>query len=164
MSAALLIAWKDLRQRARDRSAFLIAIVVPLTLAFIFSQILGDLGGDSITFRYAVVDEDGGAAARQFVDQVLVSLEEDGLVALTVADSAERGHQLAENGVVAATFILPSGFSDAVQSGQAAVIEVVGNVDAPIGTLVARAIAGAYASELTSIQTSVAAAIAKKLL
>ena len=60
MRATLLIAWKDLRQRARDRSAFLIAIVVPLALAFIFSQILGDVGNDSLTFAFAVVDEDGG--------------------------------------------------------------------------------------------------------
>ena len=41
MWATLLIAWKDLRQRTRDRSAFVIAFVVPLALAFIFSLILG---------------------------------------------------------------------------------------------------------------------------
>ena len=36
MRAALLILAKDLRQRLRDRSALLVAIVVPLVLASIF--------------------------------------------------------------------------------------------------------------------------------
>jgi ABC-2 type transport system permease protein len=156
MRATLLIAWKDLRQRARDRSAFLIAIVVPLALAFIFSQILGDVSNDSLTFAFAVVDEDGGTPARAFMDEVLAPLEDEGLIVLTVADSAESGRRLAEDGEVNATFILPAGFSAAVESGQGAEIEVVGNVDAPIGTMVASSIARSFANQLTSIQTSVA--------
>ena len=98
MRATLLIAWKDLRQRTRDRSAFVIAFVVPLALAFIFSLILG--GDDSITFRYAVVDQDGGTIARVFVEEVLVPLEDSGLVKLTVANSLEEGRDLAEHGSV----------------------------------------------------------------
>lgn len=156
MRAAFLIARKDLRQRARDRSAFLIAIVVPLALAFIFSQILGDVNSDSVTFAFAVVDEDGGAVARAFVDEVLAPLEDDGLIELTVADSPELGRQLAEDGDVGATFVFPAGFSTAVEAGKGAEIEVIGNVDAPIGTLVASSIAQSFASQLTSIQTSVA--------
>ena len=156
MRATLLIALKDLRQRARDRSAFLIAIVVPLALAFIFSQILGDVSNDSLTFAFAVVDEDGGTAAGAFVDEVLAPLEDEGLIALTVADSAASGRQLAEDGDVNATFILPAGFSAAVESGQGAEIEVIGNVGAPIGTMVASSIARSFANQLTSIQTSVA--------
>ena len=160
MPAALLIAWKDLRQRARDRSAFLIALVVPLTLAFIFSQILGNVtGDDSITFHYGVANEDDGEVSRQFVEQVLASLEEQGLIVLRVAESAEHGRELAEQDVDAA-FIIPAGFSNAVESGQAAAIEVVGHVDSLIGTLVANAVAEGYASELSAIQASVGAAIA----
>ena len=157
MRATLLIAWKDLRQRARDRSAFLIAFVVPLALAFIFSQTLGDVGNNSLTFTFGVVDEDGGTSARAFVDEVLAPLEDEGLVVLAIADSLESGRQLAEDGDVSATFILPAGFSAAVESGQGAEIEVVGNVNAPIGTMVASSIARSFASHLTSIQISVAA-------
>ncbi len=160
MRAALVIAWKDLRQRARDRSAFVIAFVVPLALAFIFSQILG--GDDTITFRYAVVDKDGGAIARAFIDEVLVPLEDDGLVELTVADSLEEGRDLAEHGSVSATFVLPPDFSASVESGQGSQIEVIGDVDAPIGTMVANSIATSFASELTTIQTSVAAVVAAR--
>ena len=160
MRAALLIASKDLRQRARDRSAFLIAIIVPLALAFIFSQILGGVSGDSITFEYAVVDQDEGTIARAFFDEVLAPLQDGGLIEVTVASSAKEGRRLAEDGDVAATFVLPAGFSDAVEAGQAAEMEVTGNVDAPIGTLVANSIAESFASHLTSVQTSVATVVA----
>jgi len=40
---ALLIAGKDVRQRLRDRSALLVAIVVPLVLASIFGLIFHDV-------------------------------------------------------------------------------------------------------------------------
>ena len=159
MRAALIIAWKDLRQRARDRSVFLMAIVVPLFLAFIFSQIFSGVSGDSVTFDYAVVDQDGGDIARVLVDEVLVSLEEDGLIKLTVAKSLEHGRRLAEDGDVSATFVIPPGFTDAVGLGQRAEIQVIGNVDAEIGTLVASAVAGSFAAELTAAQIAVAAVL-----
>ena len=158
MRATLLIAWKDLRQRARDRSAFVIAFVVRLAMAFIFSRILG--GDDSITFGYAVVDLDGGVTAQHFVERVLVPLEDSGLVKLTVADSLEEGRDLAEHGSVSATFILPPGFSSAVASGQDTQIDVIENVEAPIGTMVANSIAEAFASEVTAVQASVATVFA----
>ena len=46
MRAALVILGKDLRQRLRDRSALLVAIVVPLVLASIFGLIFHNaIGG-----------------------------------------------------------------------------------------------------------------------
>ena len=158
MRAALLIAWKDLRQRARDRSAFVIAFAVPLALAFIFSLILG--GDDEITFRYAVVDLDGGTTAQAFVEEVLVPLKDSGLVELTLADSLEEGRDLAAHGSVSAAFVLPPGFSAAVESGQSAQIDVIGDVEAPIGTMVASSIAESFASQVAAVQASVATVVA----
>ena len=160
MGAALLIAWKDLRQRARDRSAFLIAFVVPLALAFIFSLILSDIGGDDITFEYAVVDEDGGASSRAFADELLAPLEADGLLDLTILDSRDAGLRLVDDGRVSAAFVIPSGFSAAVESGQPAQFEVIGNVDRPIGTLVATSIATSFTDDIRAVQVSVATALA----
>ena len=150
--------WKDLRQQARDRSAFVIAFVVPLALAFIFSLILG--GDDSFTFRYAVVDLDGGATAQAFVEQVLVPLEDRGVVELTLADSLEEGRELAAGGSVSATFVVPPGFSAAVESGRGARLDVIGNVRAPISTMVATSIAKSFASKVTAVQASVATVLA----
>lgn len=41
MRATLLIALKDLRERLRDRSLFVFALVLPLALAYILSLTLG---------------------------------------------------------------------------------------------------------------------------
>ena len=47
---AFVIAGKDLRQRLRDRSAFLVAFVVPFVLAAIFGLTLHDVGSGHVTF------------------------------------------------------------------------------------------------------------------
>ena len=56
MRAALLIAGKDLRQRLRDRSALLVALVVPLALASIFGLIFHNVTSGKVTFTFGVVD------------------------------------------------------------------------------------------------------------
>ena len=41
MRAIVAIAGKDVRQRLRDRSAILMALVLPLVLAFLFNLVFG---------------------------------------------------------------------------------------------------------------------------
>ena len=132
------------------------AIVVPLALAFIFSQILGGISDGPVTFKYAVVDLDGGKISHAFSDEVFASLQEQGLLTVTEATSEEEGRQLVRDRTVSATFVFPPGFSSAVAAGQSAQIEVVGNVQGPIGTLVAKSIAGSFASRLRAVQIAVA--------
>ncbi len=156
MRPALIIATKDLRQRMRDRSALLMAIVLPFGLAFIFSQILGGISQDSVTFKYAVVDQDGGSISQAFSGDVLKSLQEQGVVSLVEAASEEEGRELAQDGTVSATFVFPNGFSAAVETGESSEIEVIGNVEGPIGTLVANSIANSFASRLTATQVAIA--------
>ena len=160
MRAALLIAGKDLRERLRDRSAIMIAVVVPLALAAIFSLTLHDVTGGSITFEYALADEDGGTVATAFRERVLGDLERDGLVRLTVTEEAEQAQALAEADDVGAAFVLPAGFSEAVAAGQAATLSVVGSADAPIASQVARSIADGFAAELNAVRLAVATVLA----
>lgn len=159
MRAALLIAGKDLRQRLRDRSAVLVAIVVPLGLAFIFNLILGGVAGGSTTFEYAVVDEDGGGLARAFTDEALASVEAEGIIDVRPERSEEEARRLAAGGDVAAAFVIPEGFSRAVEAGDPAELRVIGNVDQPIGTQVARAIAEGFVADLEAARVAVAAAV-----
>lgn len=158
MRAVLVITANDLKQRMRDRSALLIAVVVPLALAFIFSQTLSGVSGGSITFRYAVVDLDQGDISQSFTQQLLGHLESDGVIELTTVDELEEGRQLAANGDVQATFVVPEGFSQSVMSNQAAEIQVLGNVDQQIATTVAQSIAGTFINQVRAVQVSVATA------
>jgi ABC-2 type transport system permease protein len=153
MRAALLIAGKDLRQRLRDRSALLIAIVVPLVLASIFGLIFHDVTGGRVTFTFGLVDRDHGPAATAFARQALGPLERSGLIEVRNEPSVAAGRSAADSGEVAATFVLPPGLSDAVHGGQAPPpIRVLGNVDSTIGAQVADSIAASFASRIGAIR------------
>jgi ABC-2 type transport system permease protein len=158
MRAALLIAAKDLRQRLRDRSALLVALVLPLALASIFGLILHDVGSGRTTFHYAVVDLDRGAAARGLTTHVLGELEREGLVEVRREASVAHARRLADRGTVAAAIVIPRGFSAAVAGGRPARIVVLGNVDSAIGSLVAESIARSYGARIDGVRIATAAA------
>jgi ABC-2 type transport system permease protein len=157
MRAALAIVAKDLRQRIRDRSALLIALVVPLALASIFGLTLRDVTSGNVTFDYAVADLDRGEVAQGFRD-VLREAERQGFVSVREASSEEEARALARDGNVSAAFVLPVGLTRAVATGAPAELKVVGNVDAPIGALVARSLADGFTSEVNAVRVAVAAA------
>ena len=156
MRAAFLITFKDLRIRIRDRSAFIIGIVLPFGLALIFNSILSGLNSGSNVISLGVVDEDHGSVAQVFTQQVLGSVSQQGLISIHPETSAAGADSAVAAGTVNAAIVIPSGFSDAVQSGQPASIRVIGNVNTPISTAVARSIAEGYTAELNRIRLSVA--------
>ncbi|USX54514.1 ABC transporter permease [Lentzea sp. HUAS12] len=159
MRHALLIAARDLRERARDRTLYVLAIVLPLGLAGIFTLILGDLSGDSPMFTFVVADSDGGVVATTFTGEVLERAAASGAIRLRTAASEQEARTLVGDGTATAAFLLPAGLTEAVRTGGAARIEVVGNVDAPTGTDIARSLAQAYADRLLAIRTAVAATV-----
>jgi ABC-2 type transport system permease protein len=161
MKTVLVIAAKDLRQRLRDRSLFMFALALPLALAFIFSLVLGDVDdGGAEVFRYGVVDEDGGQVAAAFSDQFLPAVAADGAIGVEPVGSVTEARERVDGGELAAVFVVPAGFSDAVQSGQPATIEVIGDIDSTFGVQVAQALADAYLADVASVRLSVAAATA----
>jgi ABC-2 type transport system permease protein len=157
--ATLLIAQKDLRSRLRDRSALLIGIVVPLGLAFIFNLIFSGVSGASNTITLGVVDLDRGPIARVFVDDVLGSVDRSGLIAVRAQDSLGDGRALVTKGTLNAMIVIPAGFSARVQANQPAEMQVIGNVDSPISTQIARSIAEAYTADLNRVRLSVATVV-----
>ncbi|MFQ5965999.1 MAG: ABC transporter permease [Acidimicrobiia bacterium] len=158
MTSALVIAGKDLRQRLRDRSAYIFGLAAPLGLATIFSLLLGNIDEGAIDFAYTVHDGDGGVIGRAFVDEVLAGVAADGTVEISEVASQGEAVDLAESGEVDASFLIPSGFSDAALQGAPLALRVVGFVDAPVGTQVATSIAESFSAELQRISVSVATA------
>lgn len=158
MGPAFRIAGKDLRQRLRDRSAVLLAVVLPLALALIFNAIFGGSATPS-PFRFAVADLDEGRYAQIFVDDILAPLEADDIIKITPAADAATARGLAESGDVDAAFVLPAGFSAAVEGQGAAQIEVIGSIDAATGSEVARSLADSFTLDLNTVRLSMAAAL-----
>jgi ABC-2 type transport system permease protein len=156
MRAAWLICLKDLKARLRDRSAVLIGIVVPLGLAFIFNSIFSGISGASDVISLGVVNADHGAVSQQFTGQVLPAVGRSGLITIHPEATLERARALAANGTLAAVIVIPAGFSARVQANRPASMQVIGNVDAPISTEIARSIAESYAAGLNRVRLSVA--------
>ncbi len=154
-----MIAGKDLKRSVRDRSAIATAIIAPLGLAFILSTVLGDADGGSLNVTFAVVDQDGGPASAVLVDDILPSLEEEGLE-LVESDSVEEARTKAEAGDVAAAFVLPEGFTEDVRSTEAAEMTIITNPESDIGVQVAQGIAEGYAAELNAVRLSIGTVIA----
>ncbi len=153
------IAQKDLKLRLRDRSALIVGIIAPLGLAAIFSSIFNPIEDFEFSATYAVLDEDGGPVATQFVailDQFgagtgseirVVSTRQEALDLVDVEPfSDEEGAD--------AVFVIPAGFSEAVQSERPAEMEVITG-QGGVGAGVAVSFAEQYASELTYARIAV---------
>lgn len=148
MAPAVRIALKDVRQRLRDRSAILLAFVIPLALAAIFSVLFGPTSTPR-PFDYAVVDLDGGPITQAFSDQVLASLADEEIVNVARMDEDEA-RAAVRDGDLDAAFVFPAGFTAAVQTQEPVQVGVVGSVDSPTGTDVARSIARSYLADLNA--------------
>jgi linearmycin/streptolysin S transport system permease protein len=157
MRAALLISGKDLKARLRDRSALLIAIVVPLGLAFIFNAIFSGISAKAISL--GVVNADRGAFARQFIGQVLGPVSRSGLIAVHPEATVARARALAAKGTLNAVIVIPAGFSARVVANRPAAMQVIGNADAPISAEIARSIAERYTADLTRGRLSIATVV-----
>ncbi|NNE96257.1 MAG: ABC transporter permease [Acidimicrobiales bacterium] len=149
-----VIAAKDILQRLRDRSVYIMGIVGPLVLVFIMSATVG-AAGDVSAFEFGVANGDGGEVAAAF-EEVLFGLEEEGTVEITVAPDRAALDQLVDDGDVAAGFFIPAGFSRAAAAGGSAEITVVGDPGSEIAVDVAQAIAATFVEDLGYVSTATA--------
>ncbi len=155
MRAVFVLAGKDLRQRLRDRSFFIMGILAPLALSYVLSLVLGgalETGFDPV---YVVVDEDMSATSAQITG----TLDEIGFETVAASTKA-AGLAMIDDGEASAGFVLPAGFGDAVATNQEIEITVLGNQGAGIATLVAQAIAEGVAGEISAVQLSVGSVLA----
>lgn len=155
MRAILTVAGKDLRQRIRDRSFFIFGVLAPFSVAFILNLVLGGtLDLNDITYEptFAIVDEDTGEigdALAEIIDSLDWGVER--------IDSRSGAALAVEDGEVSAAIVVPAGFGSAITAGAAATVEVIGTPDGLISRVVAEAIAGSVAAEVTAVQLSIGA-------
>ncbi len=160
MRQAWNIAAKDLKLRLRDRSAFIVGIIAPLGLAAIFSSIFNPIESFDFTATYAVVDQDRGLVAAQFIGALDQFAASSG-VEIVMLTSREEAVDLVDvepfsgdDGADAA-FVIPAGFSAAIGSESAVDIEVISG-QGGVGSGVAVAFAEQFASEMTYARIAVA--------
>lgn len=161
MRAALLIAGKDLRQRVRDRTAIITAVVIPLVVATILGATIPSttVRGDT-KFTIGVVNQDQGPAGLFFVKEVLGQLQRQNTIQTRPASSVAQGRALVRDGRTDATVVVPADFSTATQNETATHLEVIGTnrLLKQAGTYVARAIALAFTDQINGVHVAIASA------
>ncbi len=164
MRAAFIIASKDLRQRLRDRSALLTAIVVPLVLASIFGLIFHDAISGRVTFTFGLVDQDHGPVSKAFVSDALAPLERSGLITIRREPTVAAGRNDADQDKVAATFVVARGASvPLIGLRRSPGVTVLGSVDASIGAQVAESIARSFADRVDAERIALTAALQARI-
>ena len=159
MRASFIIAAKDLSQRIRDKSAILLGLVAPLGLALIFAAIIPDSSSFNFNAQVGIVDNDRGEVSATFINEVLPAVEAEGLLEASDYTSVETATADVEEGTLTAVYIFPEGFSDSLQSGGAATVELIGNVDESISTQIAKAVLDSYLAEVDAVGIAVGTAM-----
>jgi ABC-2 type transport system permease protein len=157
MSASTQIASKDLKLRIRDRSAFIIGIIAPLALAFVFNLVFGSAFDTEagLGLEYGMVDLDQSELSIGFT-AILLDVEEDGLLTLETFADAETADQAVEDAEIDAYYLIPAGFSQAIFTGGSTGMHITGSVDSPTSTQIAASIAEQYTIGVESAQLAVA--------
>jgi ABC-2 type transport system permease protein len=158
MRAALVIARRIVRQRLRDRSALLFAVVTPLGLAIAFSMLIGGATQD-FHADYVVVDRDGSELAQVLTRDVLGGLVESGIADVRPVTTEDEARAAVAAGDAGAAIVIPEGFGAAVMSGQPAQIRILGG-EGPVAREIARAATASFADAVSATQLAVAAAVA----
>jgi ABC-2 type transport system permease protein len=156
VNAALVIAARGIRQRIRDRSAILFAIVIPLGLATAFSLLIPR--GTGFQTAFVVHDADGGQVARALVGHLTGPIAAGGFAEVRTTTSEAAALDALEDGITSVAILIPAGFSDAIAAGRPASIRLVGLAEAPIGSQIARSIVGGFAAEIGGIQLAIVTA------
>lgn len=157
MRAAILIAAKDLRQRMRDRTVLVVALLLPFITAGVLGATLPNVTNKShAEFKIGVVNEDQGPTALYFIKEVLEPLQRRHLIQLHPV-SAKAGRKLVHSGKLTATILLPPGFSKADENESPTHFEIIGEGQAfkQVGTYVVQSIASLFANQFNGIRLAV---------
>jgi ABC-2 type transport system permease protein len=152
------IAVKDLKVRVRDKSAFVVLLIIPMVMIIVLGTVL-NWAGSSFTANVTLVDLDHGDMSRHLTQDVFASPQlADLLVATTVPSEAEA-RTLVEQGKTGAAVIIPAGFSSGVTTGTKVSIIVLGNPDTPTQAGVIRNIVESFTAEVQRRQLAASIAI-----
>ncbi|HYZ92761.1 MAG TPA: ABC transporter permease [Actinomycetota bacterium] len=155
MRAALVIAFKDLRQRLRDRSALIVAFVAPLALALIITSAFGGGFSDEFDATYAVLDQDLSELSTAFTKQVLRAPQLKEQITVVQTRSVREARELIRRNELSAVFVIPKEFSESVLANRRATISVLRNPEQEVGSEVAVALATAYTGQINAGRLSV---------
>ncbi|MFF4550085.1 ABC transporter permease [Streptomyces sp. NPDC001406] len=156
MRVVLAIAAKDLRQRLRDRSAWVIVFLAPVLISALMALAFNN--NDEFRANLGIVDLDRGPAAAGLT-QVLESRELRGTVQVRSYDAEAAARRAVDAGDVHAAIVLPKGFTESLHGGSAAPVRVLDSVDYGLQAQLARAVTESYVAQVNADRLSVVTAV-----
>lgn len=123
MGQLLTMTASDLRQRVRDRSVIIFALVVPLALMYVFNLVFGgatDVELEPVTVAVAVPADDQLAPV---IADVLTQVE--GLDITVQEMPADQVRGVVDDGDAGVGVVVPDGFTAAVMQGQPVTVQVI---------------------------------------
>jgi ABC-2 type transport system permease protein len=123
MRHALLVCIKDLRQRLRDRTAILTAIVAPLALTALMGLALGGSQGGS-AMRLCIADLDHSKLSSVFVDFVERPALR-GMIRVEPVDSLPAAERMIQEHHAECAVVMSPGFGRAIRSGNPPPAEIL---------------------------------------
>lgn len=157
MRVVLAIAAKDLRQRLRDRSAWVIVFLAPVLISALMALAFNN--NDTFRANLGVVDLDRGPAAAGLTE-VLRSPELRGTVHVRSYGAEAAARRAVDAGDVHAAIVVPRGFTASLHGGSAAPVRVLDSVDYGLQAQLARAVTESYVAQVNADRLSVATAVA----
>jgi len=157
MRPVLVIAAKDLKQRLRDRSAIVLALLAPLAVAALMSAAFG--GAENVHATLAVANEDHGAVATGLL-AALHAPELGRLVTVDEVRSASAATQAVRSGSADAGIVIPAGFSASVLTASPEALSTVTSVNDTVAAELASSVTQAFTARLNGDRLAVATALA----
>lgn len=166
------IAKKDLLISIRNRSSWMILILMPIVLILILSAVFGK--GDEVSFfpaKIVVVNLDKGASgpfnlnlSEQFM-QFLQSKEMQKVVTVTTVSSEEEARKAVRAGTVKAGIVIPANFTTAFFSSENSNLHVLGDAAATIIPGIIKSITDSFLTvmEANRIQMTTTATVVGEL-
>lgn len=152
------IAVKDLRVRVRDKSAFVVLMIIPMVMIIILGTVF-NWAGSSFTANVALVDLDRGDMARRLTQDVFASPQLKDLLVVTAVPSEAEARSLVEQGKTGAAVIIPAGFSSGVSAGTKVSIIVLGNPETATQAGVIHNVVESFTAEVQRRQLAASIAV-----
>lgn len=132
MRKFLNIARKDALVLARDKSAVLVLIAMPLALIFILGSALGNLQSGDFRIKVAIVNDDAGEVGGHFVEGLTEAEDLEGLFEMTIEQDAEKVRREVEKGDLAAALIIPENTTERIAAREPTALQVLQDPGSPI--------------------------------
>jgi ABC-2 type transport system permease protein len=154
------IAVKDLTIRVRDRSAFVVLLILPLAMIIILGTVF-NWTGSAFKANVAVVNLDHGDMAQRLVKDVFAGEQLKDLLVVTTVSTEAEARSLVEQGKTGAAVIIPANFTTNVTAGAKAAVTVLGNPETTTQAGIIRNIVGSFTAEVQRRQLAAKLAIAR---